>query len=102
MMMWDGRGPGRTERLRDVEFLCKTYQGVNHDGFIECAHAGHLDGFQVENVDTVEITQKLESLKTSCLLFTETSARTRTMHPFPLSRLYFPPFLPLHPPQDSP
>lgn len=51
-----------------------TYQSVNHDGFVECAHAGHLDGFQVEDINTVEITQKLESLKTGCLLFTGVSA----------------------------
>ena len=74
MVVGDGRG------------LHDTHEGVDGDGVVECAHSGHLERGHVEDVDTVQVTEELESLNTGSLLFTEGSV-TYSRYPFPSSPL---------------
>jgi hypothetical protein len=48
-----------------------TYKRVDSDRVGHCAEAVNLERLHVENVDTLELTEKLETLKTGSLNLTE-------------------------------
>jgi hypothetical protein len=47
-----------------------THKRVDRDGLLDGAETGHLDRVHVEYVDTLELSEQLESLQTGSLLFT--------------------------------
>jgi len=45
-----------------------TYEALDLDRVVSGSEVGHLEWFHVEDIDTLELSEELESLKTSSLL----------------------------------
>ena len=53
----------------------KTHKSEDLDRVVQCAETGDLERLHVENIDTVNVTEQLETLETGSLLLADVSGR---------------------------